>query len=127
MHGYALHLTSPQVSPCGLYVASASIGSAADTSILLAWRLRDGSSVNTAKSDLRPKPLEDKEDIDPVLQAGGSCVVAKGCFTGGVGALVSLSFHFCEHNGLIFSSFLALVFSFLVSRHGLWIPASLSL
>jgi hypothetical protein len=87
--GHIHQITAFAVSPCGLFVASSSIGPTVGTSCLLAWRLRDGLSVNTAPGESRPAAFEGNDEVDPVLEAGSSCVVAKGNFEGGVGALVS--------------------------------------
>jgi hypothetical protein len=88
--GHIHQITAFAVSPCGLYVASASIGPTRDTSVLLAWRLSDGLPVNALPDGQPPASVEGGSEVDPVLEAGGSCVLAKGCFDGGVGGLVSM-------------------------------------
>jgi len=89
--GHIHQITAFAVSPCGLYVASASIGPTRDTSVLLAWRLSDGLSLNLSPEEHNSTVGEGVDrEADSVLEAGGCCVLAKGCFDGGLGGLVSI-------------------------------------
>ena len=89
--GHLNAVTALALSPCGRFVASASVGPTQHTSVLLAWRLNDGAAANpltrAGGASVIDGGDEDNAVVGAVLRAGGGCVVARGCFEGGVGCL----------------------------------------